>query len=201
MNAKREESVIYRLENTLFNLLVQENYSALEKEKLRFGIQIVLSELIKLLIIYLAAILLDCVLPTFITHLAFLILRQVCLGYHFNGLFTCIVWSIITFPVAVKCLMELHHHLNFSSATLYVIFCIFLLMVYLLAPKGTVNQPIINEKHCRFLRKKMCFRMLLLIGVFFFSSVEIKLLISYGVLIEVIMLTLQTTIKGDVSNE
>ena len=68
--------MIYRLENTLFNLLVQENYSVLEKEKLRFGIQIVLSELIKLLIIYVIAILLDCVLPTFITHLAFLILNR-----------------------------------------------------------------------------------------------------------------------------
>ncbi|MGE7664834.1 accessory gene regulator ArgB-like protein [Ureibacillus composti] len=185
----------------MFNLLVQENYSVLEKEKLRFGIQIVLSELIKLLIIYVIAILLDCVLPTFITHLAFLILRQVCFGYHFKGLLTCIAWSIITFPVAIKCLIELHHQLNFSDATLYVIFCTFLLAVYLLAPKGTVNQPIINEKHRRFLRKKMCFRMLLLIGVFCFSSVEIKLLISYGVLIEVIMLTLQPTLKGDPSNE
>jgi len=190
---------IYRLENALFSLLNQENYSVLEKEKLRFGIQIILSEFNKLLIIYLVAFVLDCVVPTLVTHLTFLLLRQVCLGYHFKGLYTCIIWSILTFPVAIKSLLEFYDW-NLSGAFLYGIFGILLLAIYVLAPRGTENQPVINKKHKSYLRKKMSFRMIILIGVFCFSSEEIRVLISYGVFIEVIMLILQT-LKGDVSNE
>lgn len=178
----------------MFNLLNQENYSVLEKEKLRYGIQIILSEFNKLLIIYLVAFLLNCVMPTLVTHLTFLLLRQVCLGYHFKSLYTCIGWSMITFPIAIKFLTELNR--DFSGVFLYAIFCILLLTIYILAPKGTENQPIISEKHRNYLRKKMSVRLLVIIAVFCFSSEEIKILIAYGVFLEVIMLFLQT-LKGE----
>ncbi|MFJ8235576.1 accessory gene regulator ArgB-like protein [Ureibacillus sp. NPDC094379] len=185
---------IYRLENALFSLLKQENYSVLEKEKLRFGIQIILSEFNKLLIIYLIAFLLDCAVPTLVTHLTFLLLRQVCLGYHFNSLSVCIVWSMIAFPVTTKFLTL--YTQNVSGTFLYGIFCILLLSIYTLAPKGTENQPIINNKHQVYLRKKISRRLIILIGVFYFSSLEFKILISYGVFLEVFLLILQT-LKGD----
>lgn len=175
-------------------MLNQENYSVVEKEKLRFGIQIILSEFIKLLIIYLVAFLLDCIVPTMITHLAFFLLRQVCLGYHFKNLYICVGWSIIVFPLAVKFLAN--SYVEFLETSLYIGLCILLLLVYILAPRGTENQPIISKKHRSYLREKMSKRMLIIIGVFCFSSLETKVLITYGVFLETIMIILQT-LKGE----
>lgn len=183
------------MENTLFNLLNQKDYSVLEKEKLRFGIQMILSEFNKLLIIYLIAFLLDCFIPTLITHLTFLLLRQVCFGYHFKNLYICIGWSIIAFPVTINYLANLYA--NLSITFLYIVFFILLILVHTLAPKGTENQPIINQKHRSHLRKKMKIRLLLLFLIFCFSPSEVKFFIFYGVFLETFMLILQTLIGED----
>ena len=158
----------------------------------------ILSEFHKLLIIYLIAFLLDCFIPTLITHLTFLLLRQVCFGYHFKNLYICIGWSIIAFPIVVNFLSNLY--VNPSKTFLYIGFCILLIFVHTLAPKGTENQPIISQKHRSHLRKKMKIRLLFLFLVFSFSPSEIKLFIFYGVFLETILLVLQT-LKGEIYNE
>ncbi|WP_223556601.1 MULTISPECIES: accessory gene regulator ArgB-like protein [Lysinibacillus] len=189
---------IYRLEKTLFNVLNQEQYSFLEREKLKFGIKIILSEFNKLLLIYLAAFLLDCMFPTLITHLSFFLLRQVCLGYHFKSLFTCIGWSMVAFPVAIYYLADFY--VNFSELLLNIIFCILLVSIYTLAPKGTKNQPVISNAHREHLRRKMKIRLFLLVGVYFLSPIVVKFFIFYGVFLETIMLVLQS-IKGEFKDE
>ncbi|MGE7093778.1 accessory gene regulator ArgB-like protein [Lysinibacillus sp. NPDC048646] len=187
----REGYWIYKLENALFNLLNQEDYSILEREKLKFGIKIILSEFNKLLIIYAIAFLLDCVIPTLITHLTFFFLRQVCFGYHFKNLYICIGWSIFAFPITVHYLAE--SLTNFSTTLLFILFCITCLLLYKLAPKGTENQPIINQNHLNHLRDKMKLRLLVIVGLFFLSPFKIKVFIEYGVFLESIMLLLQIT--------
>lgn len=156
------------LEKALFDVLDQEQYSFLEREKLKFGIQIILAEFNKLLIIYLVSLLLDCIIPTLIVHLSFFLLRQVCFGYHFKSLLTCIGWSMVAFPLAIYYLVDFH--VNFSVNLLNIIFSILLLMIYILAPKGTNNQPVISKEHRKYLRRKIKIRLLLLVGVYFFSS-------------------------------
>lgn len=188
---------IYRLEKTLFNLLNQEQYTFLEREKLKFGIQIILSEFNKLLIIYLAAFLLDCIVPILIAHLSFFLLRQVCFGYHFKSLLTCIGWSMVAFPIAINYLADFY--VNFSANLLNIIFGILLVTIYILAPKGTNNQPVISKEHREHLRSKMKIRLLLLVGVYFVSPLVIKFFISYGVFLETIMLILQ--FRGEIKDE
>lgn len=73
-------------------------------------------------------------------------------------------------------------------------------VIFLLAPKGTVNQPIINQKHRSYLRKKVKIRLLLLVAVFYFSPLEIKAFIAYGIFLEVVMLIVQT-LKERFENE
>ncbi|MGN7479039.1 accessory gene regulator ArgB-like protein [Solibacillus silvestris] len=172
----------------------QEHYSMLEREKLKFGIQIILSEFYKLLLIYLLAFLLDCIFPTFIIHLTFFLLRQVCLGYHFSNLYICLVWSAIAFPVAADYLADLT--IVLPVIYLYIGTSILLLLVYTLAPKGTGNQPVINQTHRSHLRKKMNIRLLLIIGAFCLSPLKIKAFIAYGILLETVMLIVQT-LKGE----
>lgn len=135
---------------------------------------------------------------TLIIHLTFFLLRQVCLGYHFKVLYTCLIWSAIAFPVAAHYLAGLS--INFSVTYLYISSIILFLLIFILAPKGTVNQPIINQRHQGYLRKKMTARLLLLIVVFCFSPLSVKVFIVYGVFLETIMLIVQT-LKERIVNE
>ena len=186
------------METTLFNLLDGEEYLPIEREKLKFGIQIILTEFYKLLFIYLIAFLLNCIVPTLIIHLIFFLLRQVCLGYHFKNLYVCLIWSAMVFPVVAHYLTNLN--IKLQVAYLYTGISIFILFIYMLAPKGTKNQPIINRKHRNYLRKKMTIRLLLIVVIFCFSPLKIKVFIIYGVFLETIMLIVQT-LKGRLFNE
>ena len=179
-------------------MLNQEDYPSIKEEQLKFGIQIIVSELYKILLIYFVAFLLDCFVPTLIVHITFFLLRQVCLGYHFNNLYVCLIWSTIAFPIAAYYITDLT--LNFSSFYLYIGILLLLSIIYILAPTGTDNQPIINQCHRSYLRKKMIIRLLLLSAVFCFSPLKIQVFIIYGVILEVIMLILQI-LKERVVNE
>jgi len=143
----------------------------------------------------LIAFLLDCVVPTLIIHSTFFLLRQVCLGYHFNNLYVCLIWSTIAFPISANYIANLT--MSFSTFYLYLHAVLLLLLIYTLAPKGTLNQPIINQRHRIYLRKKMTIRLLLLVVVFYFSPQIIQVFIIYGVFLEVIMLIIQS-IKGEI---
>ncbi|QCR33450.1 accessory gene regulator ArgB-like protein [Lysinibacillus sp. SGAir0095] len=186
---RREVYRIYRLENMLFTWLNQATYNEIEREKLKFGIQMIISESSKTLIIYLTAFFLDCVIPTLITHLTFFFLRQVCFGYHFRNLYVCIGWSLISFPLVTRYLANLD--LDFSTAVHFFILGIFLVSIYILAPQGTENQPIISQQHRRYLRKKITVRLCLLVVIFFITPSAIKIFITYGLFLETLMLLLQ----------
>ena len=170
-------------------MLNQKDYPSIKEEQLKFGIQIILSELYKILLIYYLAFLLDCIVLTLVVHITFFLLRQVCLGYHFKNLYVCLIWSTIAFPIATNYITNLT--LNFSSFYLYVGILLPLSIIYILGPRGTENQPIINQSHRSYLRKKIIIRLLLLITVFYFSPLKIQIFIIYGVILEVFMLILQ----------
>ena len=166
----------------------------MEKEKLKLGIQIIISESYKLILIYLLAYLLNCIVPTLIAHLTFFILRQVCFGYHFNNLIICLATSIIAFPITIKYLAD--YYSIIPTFLLYIIFIIILVFIYKLAPKGTEKHPIINQHHKKYLRRKMAFRVFIIVGIFCISTFEIKVFIAYGALLESLMLISQS-IKGE----
>ncbi|MFC5542826.1 accessory gene regulator ArgB-like protein [Ureibacillus suwonensis] len=178
----------------MYHLLNQEYFSNLEREKLKFGIQLILSELYKIILIYSLAYLLDCIVPTLIAHISFFLLRQVCFGYHFSNLYVCIGTSIITFPIAVKLIASYYNMI--SGTLLYIIFGVSLILIYMLAPKGTEKHPLINQNHKKYLRKKMMFRVFLIFGIFCIVNFDVKVFIAYGVLVETIMLIAQS-IKGE----
>lgn len=185
---------ISKIENAVFRLLDQDHFSDLEREKLRFGIQIILAESYKIILVYSLAFLLDCIIPTLLAHLTFFLLRQVCLGYHFDNLWVCLCISIITFPIAIK-YIALNYN-SISTTYLYIIFAIILILIYTLSPKGTEKQPVINQEHKKYLRKKMTLRVLLIVGIFCIMPFGMKVFIAYGAFVESIMLIAQS-MKGE----
>ncbi len=105
---------------------------------------------------------------------------------------------MVAFPVAIYYLADFY--VNFSELLLNIIFCILLVSIYTLAPKGTKNQPVISNAHREHLRRKMKIRLFLLVGVYFLSPIVVKFFIFYGVFLETIMLVLQS-IKGEFKDE
>ncbi len=55
---------LLKLENIITKALIQENHNEIEKEKIRFGIQLIVNDIWKILFIYIVAFLLNC----FILH-------------------------------------------------------------------------------------------------------------------------------------
>ncbi|MGM7634404.1 accessory gene regulator ArgB-like protein [Bacillus sp. Hm123] len=149
------------IESFIVNTLIkQKNYTQLDQAKIRFGVQLIFADLCKFLIVYGAAFLLDCLLPTFIVHITFYALRQKSFGYHFSSAFSCIAWSVLAFPIMSAFLVAF-------TLPLWLVWSIGIfsaLTVFLHAPVGTAKHPIINEKHRLYLRKQAHFR-LLTIGI------------------------------------
>ncbi|WP_100332116.1 accessory gene regulator ArgB-like protein [Bacillus xiapuensis] len=183
------------IESFIVNILIkQKNYTQLDQAKIRFGVRLIFADLCKFLIVYGAAFLLDCVLPTFVTHITFYTLRQKSFGYHFSSSFSCIAWSVLAFPIMSACLAALPLPLwlvwstgIFSATT-----------VFLYAPVGTAKQPIINEKHRLYLRKQAHTRLLTTGIITCTIPIYIHKFIVLGVAIQSLALLIQK-FKGEKS--
>lgn len=178
--------------NYLFDRLVRENHTTLERSKLNFGIRIMLTNLVTIASVYSIAILLGCLLETLITNVAFFLIRQVALGYHFKSLFECIGYSIIGFPLVGKLIT----YVTLSDWVVYAIFAVIALIVVIIAPIGTVKQPVYNEKHRLYLRKKIWIRLAVLLLAIVLVPTVLKPFIALGLVLECVVLIVQKIIVG-----
>lgn len=178
--------------NYLFERLVRENHTSLERSKLNYGIRIILTNLTTIVSVYTIAILLGCLLETMIANVAFYIIRQVALGYHFKSLFECIGYSIIGFPLVGKLLT----YVTILDWIVYTIFAMAALVVAIIAPIGTVKQPVYNEKHRLYLRKKIWIRLGVLILAIVLVPTVLKPFIALGLVLECSVLIVQKIIVG-----
>lgn len=55
---------ISKLENSIVNILIQDKHTDIEREKIIFGVKIILNDLWKFMIVYLIALYLDCFFAT-----------------------------------------------------------------------------------------------------------------------------------------
>lgn len=148
-----------------------------------------MSELLKLLVIYGFSMILSCLWEVLIIHIAFLLLRQYSLGYHLPSNFRCIVGSILLFPVLCK--ISLIYELKIT----FTIFIIVILSILILGPVGTAKNKVFNESHLKFLKRKNFMRIVLIFIIYIFVPQKIQMLITLGVMIQLLMLIIQFTIN------
>ncbi|HIW34362.1 MAG TPA: accessory gene regulator B family protein [Candidatus Paenibacillus intestinavium] len=178
--------------NYLFNRLVRENHTTLERSKLNYGIRIMLTNLTTIVTVYMVAILLGCLLETMITNVAFFLIRQVALGYHFKSLFQCVGYSIIGFPLVSKLIT----YVSISDWIVYTIFALTTFIIVMIAPIGTVKQPVYNEKHRLYLRKRIWPRLGVLLLAILLVPTVLKPFIALGLVLECAVLVVQKIIVG-----
>ena len=174
-----EEKILEKLDTTHLN--------EIDRERMHYGLKLVLSELKKLLIIYSVAFLLDCILTTFIIHLSFYLLRQVSYGFHFPSYLSCILISILAFPVSA---FLINYTVFTVNKNLFVLLLLFL-VIYLIGPIGTKKHPILNAKHKKHLKNKIVFRLLIVTLLYLLLPETLSLYILLGVIIQFIFLTIQ----------
>lgn len=180
--------VFSKLEERITNVLIQEIHNDIEKEKISFGVKIILNDLWKFIIVYLIAIQFNCFIPTLITHIVFYILRQVCFGFHFQNNFICLIASVAALPIGVFFINKLNYYndyMDLAAAISTVVLVAF-------APVHTAKRPLFNQEHRAFLRKKLMIRLLIIwSAIFAANAYPIHSFISYGIILIAISVLFQ----------
>lgn len=183
--------VLLKLENIISRTLIQENHTEIEKEKIRFGIQLIVNDLWKILFIYVVALILNCFIPTLITHIIFITLRQVCFGFHFQNSIVCLITSTISLPIGLYIITSI------NMSDYHFIFLISLLstmILLLFAPVGTKKRPVFNQNHRNHLRKQVLFRLAILWIVILKG--DLQLFILYAINLAAISVLTQKILGG-----
>lgn len=141
---------ISSLENYLVNILIQEKHNNIEREKIVYGVRLILNDLWKVIFIYLIAYCLNCFTATLITHIVFYMLRQVCFGFHFQNNIVCLITSIISLPVGIFFIKSLNREDN------YMLFLAIISTLVLLsfAPIGTKKKTCFQSESQSFFKKE-----------------------------------------------
>jgi len=153
--------------------------------KMKLGIETILTNVSKGLIVYGLAILLGLFLQTLILHVAYAVVRRYAYGLHANSSTVCSIVSIILFigtPI-------LSQYIPFTR--LMVIGCglLFITLLYLYAPADTDKSPIIGAERRRSLRMKSIVACAVVTGVaFLYPDPFIRSLLMLGVAIQIVMI-------------
>lgn len=157
-----------------------------EAEKIYYGLQVIMLDISKSIILLGPAYFLGIFKYTLIAFLVFAILRSFASGVHANSTLQCIVVNYILFIGNVY----LSLCLPLNTAAQSIIFLISLTLVFLYAPGDTEERPLVSKK----LRKQLKFKSLSIIVAFFISIFIIEsriytTLITYGILEAALVIT------------
>jgi len=153
--------------------------------KMKLGIETILTNVTKGIIVYGIAIILGLFLQTLILHVAYMVVRRYSYGLHANSSTVCSVISVILF-IGTPILCQ---YIPFTS--LIVIGCglLFITLLYLYAPADTDKSPIIGAERRRSLRIKSIVACSVITGVaFLYPDPFIKSLLMLGMAIQIVMI-------------
>lgn len=189
-------SFMSNIESRIVQSLVQDHHNDLEKEKIAFGVKLIMNDLWKVVIVYLLAFLLDCFFPTLYTHAVFFLLRHVSFGFHFQNSILCLFSSILSLPIGVF----LINKATISPILTIILAFVSTILLILLAPIGTKKRPIFNTNHKKYLKRKMYIRLLLIWCVLFIPADNLQKFVAYGMMLQTLSVVTQK-IVGGIENE
>jgi len=148
-------------------------------EKIYYGLQVIMMDISKSIILLTTAYLLGVLKYTFIAFIVFAVLRVSASGVHANSTLQCIIVNYILF------LGNVYLSLSFSINIIIqsIIFIISLILVFLYAPGDTEERPLVSKKIRRYLKIKS----LIIVTIFYITILLIKTniytnLITYSIL-------------------
>lgn len=180
-----------KLKNISMNFLIKfisnnTNYSNTDIEKIQYGLEILLINFFKIIILFATASLLGILKYTLISFLIFSTLRCFACGAHGSSSFQCIIINYIIFFSNVYCSI----YINLNIVFLISIFLISIVLILKYAPADTEERPLISSKLRDSLKKKS----IIITFFFFIASLLIRNsiysnLITYSIFSESLVIT------------
>ncbi|MBW6411637.1 accessory gene regulator B family protein [Clostridium weizhouense] len=148
MKNKIQISLMERLAQIILNNI--NSYlqkEGLELQKMKLGIEILLINISKLIIIFLVAAVFHLLKRTIFMLLIFTIIRRNTFGLHAKNSFICTLVSLLIFVFG----SYLSYYLKFNNYMVFTLFTIINTLLYKYAPADTENHPLLSFN----LRKKL----------------------------------------------
>ena len=153
--------------------------------KMKLGIETILTNVTKAIIVYGVAIILNLFLQTLILHLAYAAVRKYSYGLHANSSTVCSIVSLVLFVGSPY----LSQYIPFNNLLVIACGLLFLTLLYFFAPADTDKSPIIGEARRRSLRNKALVTCsVITIIALLYPDPFIKSLLMLGVAIQIVMI-------------
>lgn len=181
---KCERNIIEMLaEIIIIKLNSKLNKEGLALTKMKFGMEVLLINLSKALVLFLVGAQLNLLKETIFMTLVFGSVRKSAFGLHAKSSIVCTIVTLLMFVGG----SYIGHYLNLNNYEIALIFTLFNILLYKYAPADTEKHPLISEKLRKKLRKEtVSTGILLMIITVIIPSQLIKSLIVLSVGFEVI---------------
>ncbi|MBC1984878.1 accessory gene regulator B family protein [Listeria booriae] len=151
----------------------------------KYGVEIFLVNVTKGIIVYLAAALLGMLWQTLVVHLSYLLIRRHSFGLHAKTSLGCTITSVVMFVILPYFVKEV----QLSEWMIVLISGLILLNIAIFAPSDTENMPLFNAQKRHVLRRKSILNTIFVLLLMLLIPIgEIKILILYGMFVQVIMI-------------
>ena len=173
-----ENKIIQNISHSLaVKLNHYNNKEGLEFTKMKYGMEVFLINISKLIIMYLLAALLGVLPQTLIIHGAYWAVKRYSFGLHALNSTVCTVASCILFVFCPWYLAGM----GVGNVVVLAVFSFLILSLYLYAPADTKAMPLIGQKlRARFKKKAVAIGVVLMVIALVIPSESIKLLLTLG---------------------
>jgi len=162
------------------------NKEGLEFTKMVIGTEIMLINISKLFLVYLIAVLLGTLIPTLITHGAYILIKRFSFGLHALNTTVCTVVSCILFALAPWLLSHLLL-VSMGNSLVLAVFPFMILALYLYAPADTKARPLVGKKlRTRLKWKAVVCGIILMAAALLVPNESAKFLMAMGAAFQVI---------------
>jgi len=155
-------------------------------EKIHYGIQVIILNVSKFILLFITAYLLGILKYTVIAFMVFAIIRTFASGVHANSSLQCIIINYILFVGNVYLSLNLSVNIIVRS----ILFAISIILILLYAPGDTEERPLVSKKLRRDLKiKSLAITILFYITILLIESNVYSNIITYSILEEALVIT------------
>ncbi|MRF36016.1 accessory regulator AgrB [Staphylococcus sp. KY49P] len=167
-----------KIDNFAKNLQLRNNLDHIEYLKMRLGMQVLVNNFFKAIVIYGVSILCHMFLYTLTVHLSFFIIRHFAHGAHAKNSLACYIESLIYFVL----LPWIVGYIQVPSLLMYPLALIGLIIISIYAPSATKKQPIPEQLRKGKKIKSICVTLILLL-ISLFLNEPYQQLVLLGIII------------------
>jgi len=165
--------------------------SPIEQAQIEYGLSVILVNVIKVLIIYILALLIGIFPFTFITHFTFVLMRRNCYGYHSKSSLLCTLLGVLYFVIVPYILVNFIEQPNIFIS--FVLLSFINTNVFVLAPSFTSKSYRVEKQQKKI--KAVAISILLSIMILALNRYYFTWMMLFGMLLTISLMYVQMSIN------